>query len=83
MATPGGNRLRALRDYQGKTQLEVELDANGKLLGGKIHAGRQEGRGIPVLDETGTAIKVVRDLSETDFGPTAPKISDDGTISVK
>lgn len=28
MATPGGNRLRALRDYQGKTQLEVELDAS-------------------------------------------------------
>lgn len=27
MATPGGNRLRALREYRGKTQLEVELDA--------------------------------------------------------
>jgi transcriptional regulator with XRE-family HTH domain len=26
--TPGGNRLRALRDYAGKTQLEVELDAS-------------------------------------------------------
>jgi transcriptional regulator with XRE-family HTH domain len=28
MATPGGNRLRALREYRGKTQLEVELDAS-------------------------------------------------------
>ena len=28
MGTPGGNRLRALREYIGKTQLEVELDAN-------------------------------------------------------
>src|SRR5262249_875308 len=26
--TPGGNRLRALREYVGKTQLEVELDAS-------------------------------------------------------
>lgn len=28
IGTPGGNRLKALRDYAGKTQLEVELDAN-------------------------------------------------------
>lgn len=28
MATPGGNRLRALREYHSKTQLEVELDAS-------------------------------------------------------
>jgi transcriptional regulator with XRE-family HTH domain len=26
--TPGGNRLRALREYAGRTQLDVELDAN-------------------------------------------------------
>ncbi len=27
-ATPGGNRLRALREYRGRTQLDVELDAS-------------------------------------------------------
>jgi transcriptional regulator with XRE-family HTH domain len=27
-ATPGGNRLRALREFCGKTQLDVELDAS-------------------------------------------------------
>ena len=63
--------------------LDVKLDANGKFLGGKIHSGRQEGRGIPVLDATGTAAKVVRNLSETDFGPNAPSIADDGTIKVR
>ncbi len=26
--TPGGNRLRILREYDGRTQLEIELDAN-------------------------------------------------------
>lgn len=28
LATPGGKRLRALREYRGKTQLDVELDAS-------------------------------------------------------
>ncbi len=63
--------------------LNAKLDANGRFLGGTIHSGKQEGRGIPVLDETGTAVKVVRNLSETDFGQNAPKIGDDGTITVK
>ena len=63
--------------------LEVKIDADGKFLSGTIHPGKQEGRGIPVLDESKTAIRVVRNLSETDFGPNAPKIADDGTISVK
>ena len=60
--------------------LETHLAADGKFVGGKIHAGRQEGRGIPVLDPSGEAIKTVRSLSNSDFGLTAPKIADDGTI---
>jgi len=63
--------------------LEVKIDAEGKFVGGKIHGGRQEGRGIPVLDTTGTSIKKVRDLSLTDFPTSAPKIADDGTITAK
>ncbi|HEX6279268.1 MAG TPA: hypothetical protein VFZ49_04555, partial [Pyrinomonadaceae bacterium] len=61
--------------------LEAHLDPTGKFVGGKLHSARQEGRGIPVLDPTGTAIKKVRSLSTTDFGASAPKIADDGTIS--
>lgn len=63
--------------------LETKLDAEGKFVNGKLHAGRQEGRGIPVLDPTGEAIRKVRALSQADFGTTAPKITDDGTISIK
>ena len=63
--------------------LETKLDATGKFVSGKLHSARQEGRGIPVLDSTGTAVKKVRALSEADFGPTAPLISDDGTISIR
>jgi hypothetical protein len=63
--------------------LEIKLGADGKFLGGKINAGRQEGRGGPLLDKSGESIRVVRSLSEADFGANAPKIADDGTITVK
>ncbi len=63
--------------------LEAKLAADGKFVGGKLHSGKQEGRGIPVLDPSGTAIRKVRSLSEMDFAAAAPKISDDGTITPK
>lgn len=61
--------------------LEVKLAADGKFLGGKIHAVKQEGRGGPLLDKSGAAITTIRSLSNTDFPTSAPKIADDGTIS--
>lgn len=61
--------------------LEVELDKDGKFIGGKIHSGKQEGRGIPVLDPSGEAIRKIRSLSQTDFGRNAPKISETGLLS--
>lgn len=63
--------------------LEVKIDADGKFLSGKIHSGRLEGRGIPVLDTTNAGLKIVRSLSEADFPTSAPKISDDGTLTPK
>ena len=63
--------------------LEVRLAGDGKFLGGKIHSAKQEGLGIPVLDPSGTAVKKVRSLSQTDFGQSAPTIADDGTITAR
>lgn len=63
--------------------LDAKLDAEGKFLSGKIHSAKLEGRGIPMLDKTGASIRLVRSLSTTDFGANAPKIADDGTISLK
>ncbi|MEJ7623401.1 MAG: CapA family protein [Pyrinomonadaceae bacterium] len=63
--------------------LETRLAPNGKFIGGRIHGGRQEGRGIPTLTGGEASIRKVRDLSMTDFGPNAPRISDDGTLSPK
>ena len=63
--------------------LETQLASDGKFIGGKLHAARQEGLGVPVLDKTGAAIKKVRALSQADFGASAPRIDDDGNISLK
>ena len=63
--------------------VEAKLDADGRFLSGKIYAVKQEGRGGPLLDNSGEAIKVVRNLSNMDFGINAPKIADDGTITPK
>lgn len=63
--------------------LETKIDADGKFLSGKINSSRLEGRGIPMLDPTGASTRVVRNLSTMDFGANAPKIADDGVITVK
>lgn len=63
--------------------LEVELDAEGKFLNGKIHPVVQEGRGIPRLDKSNSAISTIRNLSNQDFAANAPKITDNGVISAK
>ena len=61
--------------------VEIKIGADGKFISGKINAVKQEGRGGPLLDKSGAAIRVVRNLSTTDFGSSAPKIADDGTIT--
>lgn len=63
--------------------LEVQLDADGKFMSGKIHPFFLEGRGILAADETKSAISTIRRLSELDFPNSAPKVSDDGSISIK
>ncbi|MEO8573675.1 MAG: CapA family protein [Pyrinomonadaceae bacterium] len=62
--------------------LEARLDKTGRFIGGTLHSARQEGLGIPVLDKSGAAIRKVRTLSQSDFGASAPRIADDGTISL-
>lgn len=60
--------------------LELKIGADGKFLNGKINPFRLEGRGIPVIDKTRSAIATIRNLSQTDFGANAPKIKDDGSF---
>ncbi|HEX8139038.1 MAG TPA: CapA family protein [Pyrinomonadaceae bacterium] len=61
--------------------LEVSIAPNGEFLGGKIHPALQTKPGGPRLDRYRTVIPVIRQLSLDDFGPNAPRIADDGTIT--
>lgn len=61
--------------------LEVVLDHEGKLVSGAILPVKQVGRGIPERDPEGTAIDLIRSLSEQDFGDGAPRIARDGTFA--
>ncbi len=63
------------------TIFEIKLALNGKFVSGKIHGGKQPGKGGPVLDNSGDAVRKVRELSTADFPLSAPKINDDGTFT--
>ncbi|HEX8143907.1 MAG TPA: CapA family protein [Pyrinomonadaceae bacterium] len=62
--------------------LEAQLAPDGAFLGGKIHPATQTKPGGPRLDSYRTVVPVIRQLSLDDFGTSAVRVSDDGTISV-
>src|SRR5512138_582578 len=61
--------------------LEVKVAPDGTFLGGRIHPARQERPGGPRLDPAGAVIPVVRTLSQEDFGASAVRVAEDGTIA--
>ncbi|MEZ5307314.1 MAG: CapA family protein [Pyrinomonadaceae bacterium] len=63
--------------------LEAEIDGEGKLVGGKIHSGKQIDWGVPALDLSGEALRKIRSLSDTDFGANALKFDDKGDFLLK
>ncbi len=59
----------------------VEVDMNGKFVGGKIHSFLQaRGKG-PLKDPTNAAARQIRSLSLQDFPSSPLLIADDGTLS--
>ncbi|HYO92787.1 MAG TPA: CapA family protein, partial [Pyrinomonadaceae bacterium] len=71
--------------FNGPTGLSLVLDArigpDGEFLGGRIHPLIQHAQDGPRPDSNATVIPLIRQLSDFDFGPTAAKISSDGTIT--
>ncbi|HEV2912172.1 MAG TPA: CapA family protein [Pyrinomonadaceae bacterium] len=61
--------------------LEAEIGTDGAFLGGKVHPALQTKPGGPRLDSYSTVIPVIRQLSLDDFGASAVKVADDGTLS--
>jgi hypothetical protein len=71
-----------LRGPQGLTAVfEVTIAPDGEFVSGKIHPAKQLGRGGPVPDPAGEAIKKIRSLSQLDFPASAPAIAADGTFT--
>lgn len=61
--------------------LEVELDAAGRFVRGKLLPTRQEGQGVPKRDEAGKGVATVRELTKKDFPKTGVVVAEDGTLS--
>lgn len=56
--------------------LEVSLAEDGRFLGGKLVSTKQEGKGVPALDETNRGAKLVRKLTLEDFPKTGVRIDE-------
>lgn len=63
--------------------MQLALAEDGRFLKGQIVATKQQGRGVPVLDETGAVIQEVIELTAADFPNTPLEITKDGAILVK
>lgn len=61
--------------------LELQLDREGRFLGGRLLPTWLEGQGVPKRDPEGRAIDLVRTLSAEDFPGTAVQVAQDGTLS--
>jgi poly-gamma-glutamate capsule biosynthesis protein CapA/YwtB (metallophosphatase superfamily) len=60
--------------------LEATLKPDGTWVKGRILPTRLVDPGYAATDSSGAAITSVRELSKADFGASAPRIGDDGTI---
>lgn len=60
--------------------LQADFGAEGSLSRAVLIPFRQTSAGRPAPDATGEAIRLVRDLSQADFGGTAAELQDDGTL---
>ena len=63
--------------------LEVEVDAQGKFVGGQILPTKQLGEGVPVPDPDAKAVDLIRKLSDEDFPTTGVVVAQDGTIGAR
>ncbi len=60
--------------------LEVRLGPDGAFRSGLIHPARQVKPGGPRLDPSGEVIRIVRELSREDFGPSTVVVGVDGSL---
>lgn len=61
--------------------LEAELDGTGRFVGGKVIPVRLDGQGIPHLDNNFASVKLIQQLTQTDFPKTPLAIGRLGELS--
>nr|WP_309685229.1 CapA family protein [Armatimonas sp.] len=61
--------------------LSATLDEGGKFVQGRIHPMVQTAPGGPQPDPTKQAIKLIKALSQADFGKSAPRLAPDGQFT--
>ena len=63
--------------------VNVKTDTEGAFISGKISPVKQIGEGIPLIDAEKQVIKIMQNLSKTDFPDSPLVISEDGDVSKK
>jgi poly-gamma-glutamate capsule biosynthesis protein CapA/YwtB (metallophosphatase superfamily) len=63
--------------------VELNLDAKGNFIDGKIHSTRQIAPGGPIMDEKGNALSEIIELTKSDVPECELQIADDGSIRRK
>jgi poly-gamma-glutamate capsule biosynthesis protein CapA/YwtB (metallophosphatase superfamily) len=63
--------------------LEVELDGEGRFVGGQLLPTKQVGQGVPVFDPNDQALDLVRTLSSEDFPGTGVVVARDGSLGAQ
>ena len=63
--------------------LDITLSVEGKFTEGQIHPMIQRSPGIPKPDSQGQAIRLLQALSASDFGKSAPLLTNDGRLAVR
>ena len=58
--------------------VEIKFDGKGDFISGKITSIKLINRGIPVIDNKNSALKVIKDLVKEDLPNSTIKISDNG-----
>ncbi|GAB4440754.1 MAG: CapA family protein [Turneriella sp.] len=61
--------------------LDIDLDGEGRFLGGKIHPMNMPEKSLPRHDPSGKTIELMRSLTEKDFPNTKLEIDEKGVIS--
>ncbi|MDP3502634.1 MAG: CapA family protein [Myxococcales bacterium] len=61
--------------------LEVELADDGRFVRGRLLSTKQEGKGVPMRDQTKRGQKTIAELSARDFPKTGVRVSNDGVLS--